>query len=530
MGVCNLVSGPRLSAPRYRRRILTVGLGLALVVFCVGFPIVNNRIEADLEQRVPEELAAAGFTGVTASFSGQDGTLECAAPLSDPEAATVAAYDVWGVRSITLDRDCRVNRAPTVAAGASSDSGAAGDDLPAATTAAVNDFATVADAVNGSPELSYLALLVDEAGLRDQLADPDAEPVTLFAPTDAAFEALPADVNAQLRADPDLLAEVLGTHLVAGAVRAAELVPGPLAALDGSSHDVTVVDGTVSIDETRVVQADVVTGNGIVHVVERVLLPDGFTIDLPEPGAAVMVTFEDGTLTFDGVVASEVERQALLDVAVAAVGATQVTDRMSTDVETGLDRDGAAALSILVTQITTNLVSGVAGFDGTALYVQGTYADEAGRESVAVAAETVGATADLQPASETAETTTADPEALETELNELVAADPIRFEINAAVLTTEAGAVLDDLAARLGDAAGLAITVEGHTDSDGDATQNLTLSQQRAQAVVDALVARGVPATALTAEGFGEIRPVLVDGVEDKEASRRVEFRIEASA
>lgn len=519
------MSRPRPHALRYRRRILAIGLGVALLVFCIGFPIVNKRIEADLERRVPEELAAAGFAGVTASFSGQDGTLECAAPLTDPEAATAAAFDVWGVRTITLDRDCRVNRAPVVDDSASETTSAESTAETAATTAALGDFATIADAVAGNPDLSYLTVLVAESGLGDQLADPSADPVTVFAPTDDAFEALPADVNAQLRADPALLAEVLGAHIVAGAVRSTELTAGPLSTMDGSILEVTITDGAIAVDGARVINPDIVTGNGVVHVVEQVLLPDGFEAVAQEPRAAVQAAFAAGALAFDGVVASEVERQTLLTVATGAVGEGNVVDRMTVDPDTGLDRDNAAALAILITEMTTNLSSGTAGFDGTSLYVSGTYADDAARDAMAAAADTVGAVANLEPPSAEA---AAEAEELETELNEVVAADPIRFEVNSAVLTVEAGAVLDDLASRLGDASGFAITVEGHTDSDGDAAANLALSEQRAQAVVAALVERGVAAGALTAEGFGEIRPVLVDGVEDKDASRRVEFRIEA--
>ena len=53
------MSRPRPTAPRYRRRIFLVGMSAALVLFCIGFPIYNNRIEADLERRVPAELADA---------------------------------------------------------------------------------------------------------------------------------------------------------------------------------------------------------------------------------------------------------------------------------------------------------------------------------------------------------------------------------------------------------------------------------------------------------------------------------------
>lgn len=76
----------------------------------------------------------------------------------------------------------------------------------------------------------------------------------------------------------------------------------------------------------------------------------------------------------------------------------------------------------------------------------------------------------------------------------------------------------------------MSIAIEGHTDSDGVPIENLALSQRRAFTVLDALVERGVDPATLTAEGFGSEQPVLIDGVEDKTASRRVEFRVVTAA
>ena len=88
-------------------------------------------------------------------------------------------------------------------------------------------------------------------------------------------------------------------------------------------------------------------------------------------------------------------------------------------------------------------------------------------------------------------------------------------------------AIIDALAAQLVEFDGLAIVVEGHTDSDGAPATNQTLSEQRAGAVAQALIARGVAPTTVTSEGFGSERPIMgASGIEDKTASRRVEFRI----
>ena len=530
------MSRPHPTAPRYRRRIFLVGMSAALVLFCIGFPIYNNRIEADLERRVPAELEAAGFPGVTASFSGQDGTLRCTEPLTDPEAATEAAYDVWGVRKITLDRLCRVNRAPVVsensaddsAAGAGSSVAGSTTDAAVSTTSASQQFSTLADAVASEHELSFLGVLLQESGLTEQLADPTADPVTIFAPTDAAFDALPADVSAQLRSDRDLLARVLARHVVDGELLAADLTSGPLTTMDGSTIFVAVGGSSIIIDGgATVTRADVATGNGVIHVIDQVLLPEELEMPAETAAAEVAATLAAGTFTFVGVVASEVERATLLNAAVATVGASNVTDQLTVDPDTGLDATNATNLAALLTAMPTNLVSGVSGFDGTVLYVDGITLSDAARDAMTAAADAVGATATLEPRPDA---TTADAAELESQLNEFVTANPVQFQPGAATLTADAEVVLDQLAAQALAFGGVTITIEGHTDSDGEAAANLSLSQRRAEAVLDALVARGLDAASLTAEGFGETQPVLVSGVEDKDASRRVEFRIEASA
>jgi OOP family OmpA-OmpF porin len=115
---------------------------------------------------------------------------------------------------------------------------------------------------------------------------------------------------------------------------------------------------------------------------------------------------------------------------------------------------------------------------------------------------------------------------LEQQLNAYVADNPILFEPTSAVLTDSAFSVLDRLARDAQQFGGIRITVEGHTDSDGVPIENLQLSRNRAEAVRTALIGRGIAAAAVEAVGFGSERPVVVDGVEDKGASRRVEFRV----
>lgn len=120
-----------------------------------------------------------------------------------------------------------------------------------------------------------------------------------------------------------------------------------------------------------------------------------------------------------------------------------------------------------------------------------------------------------------------DTDEIEAALNAVVVETPIQFEPGSSVLTAGSETVIDDLAAELEGVVDVTVVVEGHTDSDGPTAVNDRLSQERAEAVVAALVEREVDADLLVAEGLGSAEPVLVEGVEDKEASRRVEFRVE---
>lgn len=530
-------------APRFHRRILGIGALLTLVLLVIGAPFFINRIEADLEDRVPSELAEAGFVGVAATFSGQDGTLRCAAPLDDPEEAIAAAYAVWGVRAIELDRSCRVNRAPTVettttlpavddtGTGSETDPGGTLDDGGAVTdpddgeapeTTIPPDFDTVADIVAATPQLSLLAVLIDEAGLSEFVGDPAGDPITLFAPTDDAFDALDADELAAVRADPELLGQVLSHHAVAGATMLDDLVEGPVTALDGGTLEVEFTDSGVSVSGAAITTADITATNGTVHVIDQVLIPD----DIDFSGARFAessAVFEDGQVTLTGVVASEVERAVLGAAVASAPEPPTVDDRLTVDPVTGLDAATTESLATLVAVMPLHLLTGVSGFDGAELYVTGTYVNDEGRDAMLAAAEAVSAMTELEPPPQATETDAVD---LEAELNAFVADNPILFEPSSSLLTEPSLGVLDQLALAAQQVTGVAITVEGHTDSDGDPRENVVLSQYRALVVRQGLIDRGVPEGSITAVGFGSEQPVLVDGAEDKLASRRVEFRV----
>lgn len=521
---------PARRSPRYRRRIFGVGLVATAALYGIGAPIYNSRIEHDLERRVPEELADRGFTGIRAAFSGQDGTLTCATPLKNPQATLTAAYEIWGVRSIELDRSCRVNRAPSV--GQTDDPTAGADDvaLGSRVEAGVTNettFQSVGDVIGMDPQFGLFRTLVQEAGLTPTLSDPSGGPFTLFAPTDAAFETLPADAIAELRANPEQLAAVVRHHIAAGRLLAIDLVEGDLAMEDGSTIAIVFDGSRVSIDGANVSESDIATLNGVVHAIDRVVLPEG--VELGAIGAVGVLDahFESGTISFDGVVASEVDRAALISSATGAgLDPASVIDRLSVDSGSGLDGPTIAALAQLIQAVPANLISAEAGFDGSSLYIRGVYASEPGRTAVESVAASLGVTAELEPRPDATGT---DATTLEADLNAFVQANPILFDQGAATLSPSAAAIIDEIAVRALAFGGIALTVEGHTDSDGDPNDNLTLSQQRAGVVRDALIERGFGPESITAIGYGSDQRVIVDGVEDKGASRRVAFQVEVT-
>jgi uncharacterized surface protein with fasciclin (FAS1) repeats len=117
-----------------------------------------------------------------------------------------------------------------------------------------------------------LAAALQAAGLVQTLQGPG--PFTVFAPTDAAFAKLPAGTVEALLADRQKLAAILTYHVVPGRVLAADVVKLTGAkTVNGASVTIRVVDGKVMIDNATVVTADVQATNGVIHVIDTVILP-----------------------------------------------------------------------------------------------------------------------------------------------------------------------------------------------------------------------------------------------------------------
>ena len=137
---------------------------------------------------------------------------------------------------------------------------------------------TIAEIAGTTEGFSTLAAAVEAADLGGTLAGEG--PYTVFAPTDEAFAALPEGTLEDLLkpANQDQLSAILAYHVVAGEVMSSDLTSGDVPTVNGADVTVKVADGTVTIvdgqgDVARVVMADIPASNGVVHVIDTVLLP-----------------------------------------------------------------------------------------------------------------------------------------------------------------------------------------------------------------------------------------------------------------
>jgi uncharacterized surface protein with fasciclin (FAS1) repeats len=134
--------------------------------------------------------------------------------------------------------------------------------------------ATVVDIAVGSPDHTTLVAAVTAAGLGETLSG--AGPFTVFAPTDAAFKALPAGTLEDLLKpeNKEKLASILTFHVVAGKVMSTDLTDGMKATtVNGQEITIGVKEGKVTVNGANVTTADLGAGNGVVHVLDAVILP-----------------------------------------------------------------------------------------------------------------------------------------------------------------------------------------------------------------------------------------------------------------
>lgn len=139
---------------------------------------------------------------------------------------------------------------------------------------APNAEKTIVDVAIGAGSFNTLVAALKAADLVGALQGKG--PFTVFAPTDAAFAKLPAGTVDALLKDPKKLASILTYHVVAGKVMAADVIKAngaKPATLNGAALTVTVNGGKVMVNGAQVTSADIAASNGVIHVIDTVVLP-----------------------------------------------------------------------------------------------------------------------------------------------------------------------------------------------------------------------------------------------------------------
>lgn len=132
---------------------------------------------------------------------------------------------------------------------------------------------TIVDVAAASGTFETLVAALTEAELAEMLEEEG--PFTVFAPTDEAFAALPEEtVEALLLPENrDLLVQVLSYHVVPGAVMSDQLTSGEVSTVEGNPVTVMVEEDMVMVNDANVIQADIPATNGVIHAIDRVMLP-----------------------------------------------------------------------------------------------------------------------------------------------------------------------------------------------------------------------------------------------------------------
>ncbi len=131
--------------------------------------------------------------------------------------------------------------------------------------------ASLADTLARDPQLSTLNSLVAKAGLADTLKG--AGPFTVFAPTNDAFKAVPQKTLDEIAADPARLRAVLSYHVIPAKLESAQVKPGNVKTAEGGNVAVSKAGPFVTVGEAMVQTADIAAANGVVHTIDRVLMP-----------------------------------------------------------------------------------------------------------------------------------------------------------------------------------------------------------------------------------------------------------------
>lgn len=311
--------------------------------------------------------------------------------------------------------------------------------------------------------------------------------------------------------------------------------------VDVEAHGTTVsLSGTYLPDQDETLAFAAVAGlSGIGDVDGQIWEISVDDLDAPiVSGAPFEATWTNGAIVITGNVSTE-EKLAFIDItlddAVAEEGsAVRSYDISGVIVKEGLPDESAWLGSILalVKNAPATLPVGLIRADGGNRYVviSGDVLDRAVRDDlnarVVETAEALGF--DANPAVRLLDEgpTVEEVQDLQDELNDLVLDQVVEFEIDSFALTVKGRSLLDELLMALGGAPDdIRVLITGHTDNAGDQAENQLLSEQRAQAVLDYLVAAGQDPDRFDIIGYGETQPIASNDTElGRARNRRIEF------
>ncbi len=242
--------------------------------------------------------ATGEITEVTAVEVVPQPTATETLPLADPLADPLAEPSVGELETAPVAEDEMLETAPVAEEEMPEATPVAEDEMletapvaeegmtepaPVAEDASETSEFTIAELTGSSASFKTLTAALEAAGLTETLSGEG--PYTVFAPTDEAFAALPEGAIEQLLLpeNKDVLVQILTYHVVPGVVHSSDLETGSIETVEGSDLAVDVGD-TVTVNNANVIVADVDASNGVIHIIDRVILPPA-----PEPSAVAPV-------------------------------------------------------------------------------------------------------------------------------------------------------------------------------------------------------------------------------------------------
>ena len=400
------------------------------------------------------------------------------------------------------------------------------DEAPNLSGASGADSSTTADGSN--PEKNVIAPAVAAPVIKGEISSTapantdiifDGERLTIRGTLDSEATRLKVIEAASKVVDGSLITTEIGIDpkatMGAGSV---EVLTSVLSSLDYDFRSTRIEFDGKKMDVAGILRTNEVSSSYPSAIAEARRAGVLVSEDLRSPEAAgdvlafsrLNAETTDNGLVLSGSVIKIAQYNQLMEAAETAFGVGNVVDQVVIAPPRGLPDQtsdpAVASFSELVRALGTGKGKGRFSLDGAKVTVSGSVEDAAAKQVFdSVVASAKGVTIE---GTVTANLDAAQADQLEAGLNALAASDPVEFASGSVGILPESDVILGQVADLMKASAGVVVTVEGHTDALGDELFNQVLSVQRADAVRNALIAKGVSAERLASAGFGESRPI----------------------